>query len=476
MKEPAEIMRQLGPLGLTLVLLDSFSRREILKFLNSYGIYYKGRRVDNIPTPDLAQDLAQVFSEEPEKEIIKALDRAAEPELAEIAEANIPQVKLYCRNVAGLFREHRLGKVLWALANDPRKEVKRFLSRVLDRVVDYLEQQISVPRASDLFTQLPERGEPPVSLKELEQERQKVQALKRERDELRQELARLELKKREVKQESDQQAEESARLRDKLAKAQEMLTGTEEVRKRVRELEKENRRLLYEVEQLRARPTPELRVDGLTAELRRFIREWEAFRDSWSKGGEETVKLLRELEREVKGMRPIVTSLLSIKEPKRVASKRLGVFVDAQNIYYGAREIYGGRVDYRKLLDYIVRDRDLVRATAYVVENPEIDQTGFLSALSRCNFEIKREQLIVRSDGSAKGNWDMGIAIDILEMSERLGIVALVSGDGDFSPLLSLVKSKGVRVEVYGFTPTTALKLKDVADQFFPLGEEILLR
>jgi uncharacterized LabA/DUF88 family protein/uncharacterized protein YigA (DUF484 family) len=474
MKELKEVVAQLGQLGLGLVILDCLSRKEVLKFLNGYGICYKGHRVEKIRSQDLAVDLAAVFFEAPEKEMTKVLNRASGAEFAQISEMSVLELKRYCRNVAGLIARERLGKVLWALANDERKEIKRLLPRLVDRAIRVYESRAITEQLPDLFTQ--PKKEEAISPKELKQEQQKVQALKRERDELRQRLIQLEARKGEAKQELERQAEENLKLRARLTELKERLTASEDLERSIRKLEKENRRLTYELNQLAQKPAPAPMIDNLTADLRRFIQEWREFHLSFSKGSEETTKLLRELEREVKGMRPIVTSLLTQRESKRMPGKRLGVFVDTQNLYYSSREIYSGKVDYQKLLDYIVRDRELVRAIAYVIENPEIDQTGFLSALSRCNFEIKRQPLIRRSDGSAKGNWDMGIAIDILELAERLGIVALVSGDGDFSPLLSLVKSKEVRVEVYGFTQTTAFRLKDVADQFFPLSEEILLR
>jgi len=155
---------------------------------------------------------------------------------------------------------------------------------------------------------------------------------------------------------------------------------------------------------------------------------------------------------------------------------RVGIFVDVQNMFYSARKQFAARVDYVKLLQFILKGRRLIKAIAYVIENPEIDQSSFFSLLGHHSFEVKKKSLIQRADGSQKGDWDMGIALDIISMADRLDVVALVSGDGDFVTLIELLKAEGPRVEVYGFPPNTALSLKEVADEFFPLGDEVLRR
>ena len=154
---------------------------------------------------------------------------------------------------------------------------------------------------------------------------------------------------------------------------------------------------------------------------------------------------------------------------------RVGVFVDVQNMFYAAKDRYARRLDYIKLLDLIVGPRNLVAAYAYVVQIPEINQAGFLSLLEHNGYTIKSKDLRMRGDGSAKGDWDVGIAIDIVSMLDALDIVMLASGDGDFCPLADLIKQRGKRIEVAAFEHNTSLDLQRIADQFFPIGDEMLI-
>jgi len=157
---------------------------------------------------------------------------------------------------------------------------------------------------------------------------------------------------------------------------------------------------------------------------------------------------------------------------KVIEAQRVDIFVDVQNMYYAARDIFGGRLKFPELLDTIVKGRQLVRAIAYVVENNITDQSGFFTVLQASGFEVKSKSLRVRPDGTSKGDWDMGIALDALALSDKVDVVALVSGDGDFTELVYFLRSRGVRVEIFAFTGTTAESLVRAAEQYTPLGEE----
>lgn len=154
---------------------------------------------------------------------------------------------------------------------------------------------------------------------------------------------------------------------------------------------------------------------------------------------------------------------------------RVGIFVDVQNIFYAAKP-FNARLDFEKLLELSVGKRRLIRAIAYVVQSPDVDQSNFISMLQQKNYEVKRKDLRQRSDGSAKGDWDMGMAIDIMRFVDKLDVVVLVSGDGDFVPLVDLVKTLGPRVEVISFTYNTARDLINSADKHIPIEEALLLR
>ena len=161
--------------------------------------------------------------------------------------------------------------------------------------------------------------------------------------------------------------------------------------------------------------------------------------------------------------------------PMTAEQPRVGVFVDVQNMFYAAKDRYGRRVDYIKLLDLIVGPRHLMGAYAYVVQIPEIPQASFLSLLEHNGYTIKSKDLRLRGDGSAKGDWDVGIAVDVVSMLGSLDVVILASGDGDFCPLAELIKQQNKRVEVVAFEHNTSMDLQQIADQFFPIGDELLL-
>lgn len=156
-------------------------------------------------------------------------------------------------------------------------------------------------------------------------------------------------------------------------------------------------------------------------------------------------------------------------------SQRVGIFVDVQNLYYSARHKYDAKVDFEKLRSKANRGRQLIRALAYIVETDDIDQTQFRRVLENQGYEVKSKELRCRPDGSAKGDWDMGIAIDTISISDKLDVICLVSGDGDFVDLIEMLKSNGVRVEVYSFPSSTAEELKEEATEYHAMDEAYLL-
>jgi len=120
--------------------------------------------------------------------------------------------------------------------------------------------------------------------------------------------------------------------------------------------------------------------------------------------------------------------------------QRIGVFVDVQNMYYSARNLYKKKVDFKSLLKDAISDRKLIRAIAYVIKADVKDETNFYDALERMGFEVKAKDIQVFYDGSKKGDWDVGIAMDIMRLAPKLDVVVLVSGDGDFTELWNIRK------------------------------------
>jgi uncharacterized LabA/DUF88 family protein len=150
--------------------------------------------------------------------------------------------------------------------------------------------------------------------------------------------------------------------------------------------------------------------------------------------------------------------------------------VDVQNVYYTTRQAYKRNFDYNKFWAQATKNRKLVKATAYAIESQDEKQRQFQNILRAIGFEVKLKPYIQRSDGSAKGDWDVGIALDAMEYAEQSDTVILVSGDGDFDLLANRMQSKHqASVVVYGVEPLTAASLINAASQFIPIDSNLLL-
>lgn len=157
-------------------------------------------------------------------------------------------------------------------------------------------------------------------------------------------------------------------------------------------------------------------------------------------------------------------------------AQRVGVFVDVQNMFYSAKTLHQSKIEYKKLLEGVVRGRRLVRAIAYVVQRSDVDQSSFLEALRRSGYEVKGKDLTVREDGTAKGDWKVEIALDVVTLEPKLDCVVLVSGDGDFVPLVHLLNTRGCRTEVVSFEQSTSSELMHACHQFIPIEQDMLFK
>jgi len=153
-------------------------------------------------------------------------------------------------------------------------------------------------------------------------------------------------------------------------------------------------------------------------------------------------------------------------------NQRIGVFVDVQNMYYSARNLYSKKVDFKSLLNDAIANRFLIRAIAYVIKADVKDESQFYDALERMGFEVKTKDIQVFYDGTKKGDWDVGIAMDIMRLAPKLDVIVLVSGDGDFTELVEHSKSLGCRVEIIAFGKSTSHKLIEAADFFTDIDRE----
>ncbi len=156
--------------------------------------------------------------------------------------------------------------------------------------------------------------------------------------------------------------------------------------------------------------------------------------------------------------------------------KKAALFVDVQNIYYTTKEVHRCHFDYRSFWNVATSGRQVVKATAYAIDRGDATQIRFQEILKEIGFEVKLKPFIQRRDGSAKGDWDVGIALDIMDYSETVDVVVLASGDGDFDIALDRVTDKfGVTTEVYGVPDLTARSLINSASRFVPIQGHLLL-
>ena len=157
---------------------------------------------------------------------------------------------------------------------------------------------------------------------------------------------------------------------------------------------------------------------------------------------------------------------------------KIAIFADVQNIYYTTRDVYGRSFNYRKLWQKIAKQGDIVSAFAYAIHKGDDQQIKFQDALKHIGFDVKLKPYIQRMDGSAKGDWDVGIAIDVMEAaaSGDIDTIILLSGDGDFDLLLKKVsQSYGMTTEVFGVSKLTAGSLIEAADQYHPISQDLLM-
>ena len=170
----------------------------------------------------------------------------------------------------------------------------------------------------------------------------------------------------------------------------------------------------------------------------------------------------------------------TIIDPVSSQHQRVGVFVDAQNMYHSARNLYHAKANFKRILERAVGDRKLIRAFIYVITTETGEEKAFLEALEKSGYEIKDKDLQIFPGGMKKADWDVGMAVDAIILADKIDVAVLVTGDGDFLPLVEYLRiSQGLKVEVMSFGKSTSAKLKEAVDLFVDLEEspqEFLLR
>lgn len=156
--------------------------------------------------------------------------------------------------------------------------------------------------------------------------------------------------------------------------------------------------------------------------------------------------------------------------------KQIAVFVDVQNIYYTTRQAYGRPFNYRQFWQTLSYQYEIVFANAYAIKRDDDQQIKFQDALRHIGFDVKLKPFIQRSDGSAKGDWDVGITIDVMEAAKTIDKIVLLSGDGDFSQLLNHIRDRyQVESTVYGVPELSATSIQQSCNRFIPIDKGMLV-
>lgn len=152
--------------------------------------------------------------------------------------------------------------------------------------------------------------------------------------------------------------------------------------------------------------------------------------------------------------------------------QRVAVLIDVQNMYHSAKHLFGSRVNFKNLLQEAVAGRHLVRSIAYVVRSEIEEEKAFFDALANAGFEVKSKDLQIFPGGAKKADWDVGMCMDAIRLANLVDAIVLVTGDGDFIPLVEFLRlTKGVQVEVMAFGRSASSRLQETADDFIDLGQ-----
>lgn len=154
-------------------------------------------------------------------------------------------------------------------------------------------------------------------------------------------------------------------------------------------------------------------------------------------------------------------------------SQRVGIFIDTQNLYHSAKNLYKAKVNFGQVVKEALAGRTLIRAMAYVIRTESEEEKGFFEALNKLGIETRVKDIRVFAGGAKKADWDIGMAIDAVAMAQKLDTVILATGDGDFVPLVEYLKyTYGIQVEVIAFSKSASGQLREAADDFIDMCED----
>jgi uncharacterized LabA/DUF88 family protein len=482
-----EILGRLGDEGLARVLGDLLDRPKLVRLANSCGLKYPGMRTLSQQPERILSDLIKRAGHEDatRKAIFRALQKETRTAKRQWTALSSDERLKRLEDDGFLLSNGQLGSHLFIIASSEldadRDQLRKLLARAKKLGADGGGKRAQAKTASSSREQarLKKRiSELQKKVQHLDgqvaKSRESEKVVKKDLIKRKGELAESRTLVERLQRDLAAAVEKARKASAKKDPSDALRENLEQIGKAVRRLASQQRKLTHQIENIpdnggAASPVDSEAVAAVAASLLETHKELTAHRRE-SK---------REMQKQGKKLESLLTHFTAKNAPVRAAAprrgaERVGVFIDVQNMYYGARQLKG-KLDFDALLEGAVRDRRLIQATAYVVESKEIDQSGFIAILQQRAIEVRRKTLQVRADGSMKGDWDMELALDILDAAPGLDIVALVSGDGDFTSLVKRVKRMGPRVEVLGFPRNTAKSLVEAADHFQPLNRKFMI-
>ena len=488
--------------ALTWILKDCLSKND----LEAVAYQCKTESWTGSATPKspeiLSREIAQEFFKNPKaRELISYyLNSSTQKEIEMISKTSIPELLNKLRDPqSSMIATGQVGKYLWALLVDERPEaislIPIFILKVLETIRKFtnLLEELKKKPLSPKPSLVPNVRPAPFISKDAAKFQEELMQVKKELSSSKETIDKLQKRNSQLEERIENLQEE---YKGMLAEAQHLkheknvlikkikdleqafdeikdrYENFQEIQQKAHQYEREIKIMKYEIEKKNTELESILKIkqeyeknQKLIIQLEKRIKDYES---QIQKQEEEIYRLKESIKKES-------VTKKTTKKIFKSSVPRVGIFVDVQNIYYASKEKFESKLDFQKLLHETLQGRRLVKAIAYVVKSPEINQGSFISTLENIGYEIKIKSLKIRLDGSAKGDWDLGIAIDMISMADKLDVAVLVSGDGDFVDLVRMLQTKNIRVEVASFPHNTSGDLIDAVDYHFALDENILL-
>lgn len=483
---------------LFLAIARFFSKPEMLEALKRGGFYMKGVRLESLTREELADWMAEAFENQPEfgSRVAARLDQATAELKSELAGASPSAFVKALGPLDQAIAERSLPGPVWALATDPRPESGLALERLIEkakgrakatlREMERQEQEwreadepwqglADAKRLEDEVIRIAEKAD-----KEISRGEKKIRALREKREDQARQIALLQEERAQLRRDKTGLEEERDKLTQEIERLRHSRPQLRQAERRIHELTKEVARLEHDLAQAR-RVEEELRsLRARLGEAERKSRELSAALEEAQVRAEEDRFTYEAVTSDLRAEVARLRARWVKEQERRPASgrarsyreQRVGIFLDVSNLYRAGLDYYRRQIHYPRFTHSILNGRIQAAAIAYNVETAWGDKSAFFEMLRGLGYEIRTKDLVVRADGSRKGDWDVGIATDIVERLDRLDVVALGSGDGDFLPVVRKAKERGVAVEVYAF-PNTAVALKEEAG-YFPIDESLL--